>query len=449
MKLPKVDQFLNSYPRLDLMGLCGKMSKIKKIAAARMINVDFQKLETLSSQYAALSKDLKHHEDLLNQNTEKIRDQKLKNQTVDLENAKNLKKQFQHVRNKFKECRDLLSREVFYLPNDISSFTPNLPKCIEVFGPNPKSTAPSHVDLCEKFDLADFTAGSKVSGASFYFLKKEAVLLEFALIQHSMKVAMDAGFIPISTPDVVRTCIASSCGYIPRESRLDSYKVSEIGSKFNNEQEKDLVLAATAELPMAGMYANTYIPATKLPLLFVGHGHAFRAEAGAAGSATRGLYRVHQFPKVELFAICNSFQSNSVFELILQVQKTIMEQLELTVRQMEMPASDLGASAYRKIDMEAWIPSRQTWGEISSASNCTDYQARRLNIISKAPRSQSEIEDYKKMCDLDPETNFAHTLNGTAAAIPRLLIAILEQNYNDGTISIPSVLQPYVGKSSI
>ncbi|KAJ1512455.1 hypothetical protein HMI54_015706 [Coelomomyces lativittatus] len=232
---------------------------------------------------------------------------------------------------------------------------------------------------------------------------------------------------PVSVPDVVRCQVNQACGFQPRDSSSSqSYMLQE---------PVDGVLAATAEIPLVGMYANTSIPISALPLRMVAMGHAFRKESGARGNDTKGLFRVHQFSKVELVVVSTQDQSNHLFNTLIQLQKNVLEQLGLTFRVLEMPTSELGAPAYRKIDMEAWIPGRQVWGEVSSASHCTDFQARRLNL--RLDNNQS------------PEP-FLHTLNGTCAAIPRLIIAILEQfQQQDGTVKVPEVLQPYLNTDVI
>lgn len=276
-------------------------------------------------------------------------------------------------------------------------------------------------------------AGSEVCGSRFYYLQHELALLELALINYTMHLLVRKGWTPILPPDMVKSQFVSACGFQPRDVEGTNSQIYEV-------KDSELSLVGTAEIPLASMYNSRELDGLpSKPVKHVAFGHAFRTEAGGSGLAIRGLYRVHQFSKVELFAIATpGAQTEQVFDEILTIQQELYSSLGLTYRVLEIPSEDLGAPAYRKVDMEAWMPGRVTaespipgsWGEISSTSNCTDYQARRLGI---------KYRDGK-------EKHFAHTLNGTAAAIPRLLIAILEQHQNEeGTeVRIPDVLQPFM-----
>ncbi|KAJ7109991.1 hypothetical protein C8R44DRAFT_884004 [Mycena epipterygia] len=323
------------------------------------------------------------------------------------------------------------------IPNDTHPSTPLGPESaaveLSIHGPDPIPATPKrdHVTIARKFGLVDFESGATVTGTSWYYLLKEAVFLEMALTNYALSIAVKHGFTPVTTPDVVRSEIASRCGFQPRDnSDPPVSQVYHVSSKSNQ-----LILSATSEIPLGGMFANKIFPDTTLPLKVVGLGRAFRAEAGARGTDTRGLYRVHQFTKVELFAVTKQEESEKMMEEMKLVQMAILNGLGLPFRVLDMPTEELGASAYRKYDMEAWMPGRGAWGEVSSLSNCTDYQARRLHIryhpISSSP------------------TVFAHTLNGTAAAIPRLIIALLENGATFDEhgelvdIALPEVLRPF------
>ncbi|KAJ7293111.1 hypothetical protein C8J57DRAFT_1490573 [Mycena rebaudengoi] len=289
--------------------------------------------------------------------------------------------------------------------------------------PIPANPKRDHVIIARKFGLVDFEGGATVTGHAWYYLMNEAALLEIALTNYALSVAMKHGFTPVTTPDVVRADIASRCGY-----------------HITTTHGPELVLSATSEIPLGGMFANKIFPAATLPLKVVGLGRAFRAEAGARGTDTRGLYRVHQFTKVELFAVTKQEESEKMMEEIRMVQKAIFAGLGFPFRVLDMPTEELGASAYRKYDMEAWMPGRGSWGEISSLSNCTDYQSRRLHIRYRAVGSSAPVMGALP---------FAHTLNGTAAAIPRLIIALLENGamFNEqGELTgllLPAVLRPF------
>lgn len=288
-----------------------------------------------------------------------------------------------------------------------------------------------HVALCEALDLADFEAGTKVAGQKFYFLKNEAVLLELALVQYAMQTVLQHGYTPIITPDLAREDVLEGIGFLPRDpaETRQVYKVAD----------SDLCLIATAEITLGGMHKDHIFDEGDLPKRYVGLSHCFRTEAGAAGRDTRGLYRVHQFTKVEMFAFCTPEQSEALHLEIKQIEEEIFRGLGLAFHVIDTATGDLGGPAYRKYDLEAWMPGRGEtgeYGEVTSTSNCTDYQARRLGVRYKG-------KNFKG-------TRFVHTLNGTAVACTRALVAILE-NYQqaDGSVVIPEVLRPFVGKDVI
>lgn len=289
-----------------------------------------------------------------------------------------------------------------------------------------------HVALCEALDLADFEAGTKVAGQKFYFLKNEAALLEVALVQYALQTCVKRGYTPIITPDLARTDVLEGIGFMPRDPNPDTRQVYTVA-------DTDLCLIATAEITLGGMHRDRIFDETELPKRYVGLSHCFRTEAGAAGRDTRGLYRVHQFTKVEMFAFCTPEHSEAIHQEIRALEEDIFKGLGLTFHVIDTCTGDLGGPAYRKYDLEAWMPGRGDggdWGEITSTSNCTDFQARRLGIRYKGKAFKG--------------TRFAHTLNGTAVACTRALVAILE-NYQqaDGTVVVPEVLRPWVGADVI
>ncbi len=286
-----------------------------------------------------------------------------------------------------------------------------------------------HVAIGERYDLFDFEAGARVSGAGFYFLKNEAVRLDLALQQFAISLLSDRGFIPVSTPDLALTHILQGIGFNPRGPETQIYSI----------ENTELNLVGTAEITLGGMLAGQTIDAEKLPLKLCGLSHCFRTEAGAAGRASKGLYRVHQFTKVEMFAFTTPGQSDAMHETMRELECEIFDALEVPYRVIDTASGDLGGPAYRKFDLEAWMPGRGDagdWGEVTSTSNCTDYQSRRLNIRYKQAGQKG--------------TEFVHTLNGTAVATGRAMIALLENHQRaDGTIKIPKALQLWVGKTAI
>jgi seryl-tRNA synthetase len=288
-----------------------------------------------------------------------------------------------------------------------------------------------HVALAEKLDLIDFEGGAKVAGHGFYFLKNEAVLLELALQRYALDLLIAEGFTVTTTPDLARNEILYGIGFQPRGPETQIYSV----------ENSDLSLVATAEITLGGLLSDTVLDAERLPIKIAGISHCFRTEAGAHGRATRGIYRVHQFTKVEMFVFTRPEQSDAMHEELCELECRLFDGLEIPYRVVDTATGDLGAPAYRKFDLEAWMPGRGEggtgeWGEITSTSNCTDYQARRLGIRYKAKGEKG--------------THFAHTLNGTAVAISRALIAILE-NYQqaDGSVLVPEALRTWVGKERI
>jgi seryl-tRNA synthetase len=286
-----------------------------------------------------------------------------------------------------------------------------------------------HVELGKALDLIDFETAGKVSGNGFYFLKNDLVLLDLALQQFALRKLIAAGFIPIVTPDLARNNILEGIGFTPRGVETQVYSV----------EDTELSLIGTAEITLGGMLADEILDESSLPIKYVGLSHCFRTEAGAAGRASRGLYRVHQFTKVEMFAFTTPESSGAIHAEMLAIEEDLFQSLGIPFRVLDICSGDLGGPAYRKFDLEAWMPGRGEhgeYGEVTSTSDCTDYQARRLNIRYR-PSGQKG-------------TRFVHTLNGTAVALSRALIVVLE-NYqrSDGLIDVPEVLRPYVGKDVI
>jgi seryl-tRNA synthetase len=317
-----------------------------------------------------------------------------------------------------------------------------------------------HVSLAEALDLVDFEAAATVSGSKFYYLRNAAAMLELALVSLAMQRAQAAGFSPMMTPDLVRESVLEKCGFQPRADNTQVYSVSG-GAP-------GLCLTGTAEVPLGGFYMDRILSEAQLPVKMAAFGHCFRTEAGAAGSAGKGLYRVHQFSKVELFVISAPEQSDQLHKELLEFELKLYEDLGLHFRVLDMPTGDLGAPAYRKFDVEAWMPGLGRYGEISSASNCTDYQARRLNLRyrpSAAGAGGEEAAAGGKKAAAGGRggggkkkggggggdkgggaTAFVHTLNATAVAVPRMIVAILESNQQkDGSVVVPEVLRPYLG----
>ncbi len=283
-----------------------------------------------------------------------------------------------------------------------------------------------HVQLGEKLDLLDLEGGARTTGHGFYFFRNEAVLLELAFQRYALDLLIAEGFTPTITPDLARDEIIEGIGFNPRGPETQIYSIENSG----------LSLVATAEITLGGLYSGQTLDAEQLPIKLCGVSHCYRTEAGAHGRATRGIYRVHQFTKIEMFAFTLPDQSEAMLEHICQLECRLFDGLEIPYRVVDTATGDLGGPAYRKFDLEAWMPGRGEWGEVTSASNCTDYQARRLNARYKVKGEKG--------------THFVHTLNGTAIAVSRAMIAVLENHQQaDGSVLVPELLRPWVGKERI
>jgi seryl-tRNA synthetase len=290
-----------------------------------------------------------------------------------------------------------------------------------------------HVKLGQDLDIIDFDSGTKVSGTKFYYLKNEGVFLELGLVRYALDILRKRGFTPFITPDVAREEILEGIGFNPRGEESNVYSL----------EGEDACLVGTAEITLGGYYSGMILPREKLPLRMAGLSHCFRREAGAAGQFSKGLYRVHQFTKLEMFVYCLPDESGMFHEELRAVEEEIFSGLEIPFRVVDTCTGDLGAPAYRKWDLEAWMPGRANppsptggeWGEVTSTSNCTDYQARRLNIRYK---------------NADGKNRFVHMLNGTAIAVSRAIIAVLENfQQADGSVKLPPALIPYCGFEAI
>lgn len=282
--------------------------------------------------------------------------------------------------------------------------------------------AVDHLDFALRRDWVDFERGAKVAGAKFYYLKGDLALLENALIQYGIAIVNEKGFKYMTVPNMVSQRIMTGTGFAPKTSdQSDEYSIDG----------EDLSLIATAEIPLTGYHADEIIDEDSLPLLYAGLSPCYRKEAGAAGKHTRGLFRVHQFNKLEMYAYTLPEESSRMHENILTIEEEIWQNLGIPYRVINIAAGDLGAPASKKYDIEYWSPVDEMYRELTSCSNCTDYQARNLNI--RVRRKDGTVE-------------VLHTLNGTAVSLARSLIVILEHFQNsDGTLTVPEVLQSYMG----
>jgi len=278
-----------------------------------------------------------------------------------------------------------------------------------------------HVELGKLLGAIDTERGAKVAGSRSYYLTGVGALLEFALVNYAISSATKAGFIPVIPPVLVNPAAMEGTGFL-----------GQAAENVYHLERDEVYLVGTSEVPLAAMHMDEILPAEKLPLRYAGYSTCFRREAGTYGKDTRGIIRVHQFDKVEMFSFCKPEEAKEEHKRLLQWEKDFLNAMEIPYRVIDVASGDLGSSANRKFDIEAWIPTQDTYREVTSTSNCTEFQARRLNIRYK---------------DSDGTKAIA-TLNGTLVAIPRMIVAILENHQNaDGSVNVPKALQPFLGTS--
>ena len=278
-----------------------------------------------------------------------------------------------------------------------------------------------HVELGKLLGAIDTERGAKVAGSRSYYLTGVGALLEFALVNFAISSATKAGFIPVIPPVLVNPAAMEGTGFL-----------GQAAENVYHLERDEVYLVGTSEVPLAAMHMDEILPAEKLPLRYAGYSTCFRREAGTYGKDTRGIIRVHQFDKVEMFSFCKPEEAKEEHKRLLQWEKDFLNAMEIPYRVIDVASGDLGSSANRKFDIEAWIPTQDTYREVTSTSNCTEFQARRLNIRYK---------------DSDGTKAIA-TLNGTLVAIPRMIVAILENHQNaDGSVNVPKALQPFLGTS--
>lgn len=285
-------------------------------------------------------------------------------------------------------------------------------------------TPKDHLELGERLNIIDVERAAKVSGARFAYLKNDAVLLEFALVQYALEVLMKEGFTPVIPPTLIKRETMAGLGYMENGGEEDMFQI----------QSDDLFLVGTAEHALVPMHKDEVFSAKDLPRRYVGFSSAFRREAGSYGKDTRGIIRVHQFDKVEMVSFVAQGEDDKEHEYLLGIEEKLFQALDIPYQVVKMCSGDLGFPASRKFDIEAWMPAQNKYREVTSVSTIGDFQSRRLNIR------------YRK----DNQTEFADILNGTAFAVGRTIVAILE-NYQqeDGSVVIPEVLRKYIGKEKI
>lgn len=397
----------------------------KELLEKRNVKIDIEQLLSLDAKRSSLQQKVQSFREERNriskENTEESRNRgrEIKDELKALE---------PELESVLSEYKNLFSR----LPNTLHKDTPigkdeSQNVVVREHGQKPQfSFKPlDHVELGKKLNILDFDKGVKVSGSNFYFLKNQGVELEMALMRFALDFLKQEGFTLYQTPDLAKQTILDGLGFNPRGAETQIYNI----------ENSDLSLIGTAEATLGGYYSQEILPQDSFPLKMGGFSHCFRTEAGGYGRESRGLYRVHQFSKVEMFVYTLPEKSEEMHEKLLTIEEEIYKELGFPYRVVDICSGDLGAPAYRKFDLEVWMPGLNKWGEVTSASNCTDYQSQRLSI------------KYRRK---DGSTDFVHTLNGTAVASSRTVIALLELGQKeDGTVHIPKALHKYTGFSEI
>ena len=418
---------------LDLKYIRENAKAVEENSKNRGVEVDVGLVVKLADRRSALIQELNELKQRQNQMAKSIggeRDEAARRRLI--EESRAMKERLPAREEKLREVEGRLREEQLKIPNMTHPDSPigrDETENVEVrrwggipdFAFDPKD----HLEIGDALGIIDFDAGAKTTGSKFYFLRGDAVLLELGLIRYAMDILIEHGYEPTTTPDLARDQILVGTGYIPRGPETQIYSVDD----------SDLSLIATAEIPLAGQHAEEIIDESDLPRRYAGLSHCFRTEAGSHGRASRGLYRVHQFTKVEMFAFTTPEGSEAVHDEMVEIEERIFRGLGLPYRVVDICTGDLGGAAYRKYDLEAWMPGRDDFGEVTSTSNTTDYQARRLAIRYRRDGGRPQL---------------LHTLNGTALAISRALISLLEIcQQQDGSVVLPEALVPYVGKSRL
>jgi len=418
---------------LDLKFIRENAGAVEENCRNRGVEADVGLVVELADRRAALiqeTNELKQRQNQLAKSIGRERDEDARARLI--EESRAMKEQLPPKERELHEVEDRLRDEQLKIPNMTHPDSPigkDDSENVEIrrwgeipdFPFEPKD----HVEIGETLGIIDFDAGAKSTGSKFYFLRGDAVLLELGLIRYALDIIMERGYSPTITPDLARDQMLVGTGFIPRGPETQIYSVE--GS--------DVSMIATAEITLAGQHVDDIIEERDLPLRYAGLSHCFRTEAGSHGRASRGLYRVHQFTKVEMFAFTTPDESEGMHDEMVDIEERIFQGLGLPYRVVDICTGDLGGAAYRKYDLEAWMPGRNDFGEVTSTSNTTDYQARRLAIRYRKEGGRPQL---------------LHTLNGTALAIPRALISILEiYQQRDGSVILPETLTPYVGKERL
>ena len=390
-------------------------------------NADIQAVIALDDERKALTAQIDELRTRRNQIASSMKNSGGRPSDEQIAEGKKIKEELAEIEKKYRELNEKLSTALNGIPNILQDDVPigkeGEDDLVKTWGEElfeSRKGAQDHLDFANKKNWVDFERGSKVAGTKFYFLKGDLALLENAIYQFALNKLISKGFNFMTVPHMVNGEVATGTGFAPRSSdQSDEYFI----------ENEDLSLIATAEMSLTGYHAGEILNEKDLPIFYAGYSPCYRKEAGTYGKHTRGLFRVHQFNKLEMYAYTLPEQSVEVHEKILAVEEEIYQELGIPYRVINIASGDLGAPASKKYDIEYWSPVDGSYREITSCSNCTDYQARNLNI--RVRRENGELQ-------------VAHTLNGTAVSLARCLVAVIE-NFQDGEgLALPKVLQPYM-----
>jgi seryl-tRNA synthetase len=418
---------------LDLKFIRENVEAVEENCRNRGVEADVGLVVDLADRRSALIQELNELRQRQNEMAKSIgkeSDEEVRGRLI--EESRAMKERLPSKEEELREVEERLREEQLKIPNMTHPDSPigkDDSENVEIrrWGeiPNFSFEPKDHVEIGEALGIIDFDAGAKTTGSKFYFLRGDAVLLELALIRYAMDIIMERGYQPTITPDLARDQMLVGTGFIPRGPETQIYSV----------EDSELSMIATAEITLAGQHAEEILDEDDLPLRYAGLSHCFRTEAGSHGRASRGLYRVHQFTKVEMFAFTTPDGSEAIHNEMVEIEERIFQGLGLPYRVVDICTGDLGGAAYRKFDLEAWMPGRDEFGEVTSTSNTTDYQARRLAIRFRREGGRPQL---------------MHTLNGTAIAMSRALICLLEiYQQEDGSVMLPEALIPYVGREKL
>ncbi|PKL36285.1 serine--tRNA ligase [Candidatus Peregrinibacteria bacterium HGW-Peregrinibacteria-1] len=412
---------------IDIKFITANPDIIKKGATRKMVTVDIDQIIQLDDKRRTSLQRLEELRATQNRVSKEI--PQAADKEILLEEMRLVKDEIKILEPEISKLENEIEELAILVPNPPLDSTPDGREdsdheIIKTHGKKPKFdfTPKDHIELGKLLDVIDIERGVRTSGARFYYLKNDGAMLEFALTQHIIHKLRSKGFAPIIPPVLVKEEAMYATGFFPAD-RNEVYHV--------NPDDDDLYLVGTSEVPLTMLHAKEIVPEEKLPIRYCGYSTCFRREAGSYGKDTAGIIRVHQFNKIEMFSFCHPDKSQEEHELIRSIEEEIMQELGFHYQVLNIAAGDLGAPAAKKYDIEVWIPTQEKFRELTSCSNCTDFQARRAQIRYK---------------DKEGNNQYLHTLNGTSIAIARTIVAILENNQQaDGSVLIPEILRPYIG----